>query len=348
MDAPAGNGTEIKAIIEASEKAASLTHQLLAYAGKGQFKITEFDVSRLVRSSADLLRVSIPKSVEVQMDVPRTLPAVRGDSSQIQQVVMNLVINAAEAIEDHECGSVKIAASVRDLDAASVRRIGAGITPGRYIEIAVRDNGCGMAEETRAKIFDPFFTTKFTGRGLGLAAVQGILRSHEGTITVESRPCQGSTFTVYLPCSKPRAAASGCKDAIVVGGRAATVLVVDDEEPVRAFTKAALERLGHRAVLAENGRQALELLCSPSEIDLVLLDIVMPVFGGVEAFSEIRKKWPTLAVLIASGYSRQEAQRLGIPDEVPFIEKPYTMPRLAAAIEKALGKRPGRKQFTVN
>ena len=126
------------------------------------------------------------------------------------------------------------------------------------------------------------------------------------------------------------------------------MLVVDDEEPVRAFTKAALERLGHRAVLAENGRQALELLCSPSEIDLVLLDIVMPVVGGVEAFSEIRKKWPTLAVLIASGYSRQEAQRLGIPDEVPFIEKPYTMPRLAAAIEKALGKRPGRKQLTVN
>ena len=334
MDA-AGNQEQVSAIVESSERAASLTRQLLAYAGKGQFQIADFDVSRLVRSSADLLRVSIPRNIDVELDVPRNLPAVRGDSSQIQQVVMNLVINAAEAIEDHKGGRVSISAAVRDFDARSASRVDAGIAPGRYIAITVRDNGCGMDEETKAKLFDPFFTTKFMGRGLGLAAVHGILRSHKGTITVESRPGEGSTFTVCLPSSQARAAASG-HESPMKATHSATILVVDDEEPVRAFTKAALERLGHRVLLAENGRQALDLLASHAGADLVVLDIIMPVVGGAEAFSEMRRRWPELAVLVASGYSRQEGQRLGIPGDLPYIEKPYTAQTLREAIDKAL------------
>ena len=339
LDAAAGASERLKAIVESSERAAALTRQLLAYAGKGQFQITDFDVSGLVRSSADLIRLSIPKNIDVRLDVPGDLPSVRGDSSQIQQVVMNLVINAAEAIGGREDGRVSIRTGIQDFDAASADRVGSDIAAGRYISIAVRDNGCGMDGPTKAKIFDPFFTTKFTGRGLGLAAVQGILRTHKGAITVESRPGQGSTFTVYLPSSEVQAAAPRCEGTSKAGAQAATVLVVDDEESVRVFTKAALERLGHRVLLAANGRQALDLLGSNADVDLIVLDVIMPVVGGVEAFSEMRRRWPGLAILVVTGYSWHEAQHLGMPGDLPFLEKPYTIQTLADAVDKALQSR---------
>ena len=338
----AGSASErLMAIMESSERASALTRQLLAYAGKGQFQITDFDVSRLVRSSADLIRMSIPKNIDVRLDVPRSLPLVRGDSSQIQQVVMNLVINAAEAIGGGEDGRVSISADTQDVDAASAARVGFGIAAGRYISITVRDNGCGMDGPTKAKIFDPFFTTKFAGRGLGLAAVHGILSSHKGAITIESSLGQGSTFTVYLRSSEARVATSSREGARKASCRAATVLVVDDEAPVRAFTKDALEMLGHRVLLAENGQQALDLLGSNAGVDLVVLDVIMPVVGGVEAFSEMRRRWPRLAILVASGYSRQEAQHLGIPADWPVLEKPYTLQMLADAVDNALEPREG-------
>ena len=339
LDAAEESHERLKAILDSSESAAALTRQLLAYAGKGQFQITDFDVSQLVRSSADLIRVSIPKNIDVELDIPPDLPLVRGDSSQIQQVVMNLVINAAEAIGGRDEGRVSISAGVQDFDDAAVDRVGVDIAAGRYISVTVRDNGCGMDAPTKAKVFDPFFTTKFTGRGLGLAAVQGILRTHKGAITVESTPGQGSTFTVYLPSGELRAAASGWQGARNANGQVATVLVVDDEGPVSEFTRAALEALGHRVLLAENGRQALDLLSSNSGVDLVVLDLIMPVVGGVDAFSEMRKRWPELAILVASGYSRYEAQHLGMPAGVPFLEKPYTIQMLADAVDQTLQSR---------
>ena len=334
----AAGGERLQAILEASEKAAALTRQLLAYAGKGQFQITDFDVRRIVRSLTDLIRVSIPRNIDLELAVPRDLPAVRGDSAQIQQVLMNLVINAAEATANRVGGRVSITAGAGYFSADAAGRIGWGLAPGSYVTITVRDNGCGMDEQTVEKIFDPFFSTKFTGRGLGLAAVQGILRSHKGAITVESEPGRGSTFTVYLPSSEGDAAASGVAEVVRAGARAVTVLVVDDEEGVRGFTRAALERLGHRVLLAQNGQQALEVLEKRDGVDLVLLDIAMPVFGGVEAFLEMRKRWPRLSVLIASGYSRREGRELGLPDGLPFIEKPYTVQTLAAAVDKILDK----------
>jgi PAS domain S-box-containing protein len=198
---PEGRGSEqLRSIVESSEKAAALTHQLLAYAGKSQFHIAEFDVARLVRSSADLIRLSIPKNIRLEMELPPNLPAVRGDVTQVEQVIMNLVINAAEAIEGREDGKVALGMGACELDSAAAHRIGAEVHPGCYVAVTVEDNGCGMDEATMAKIFDPFFTTKFMGRGLGLAAVHGILTSHKAAITVASKPGVGSSFTVYLPC----------------------------------------------------------------------------------------------------------------------------------------------------
>ena len=190
-----------------------------------------------------------------------------------------------------------------------------------------------------SKIFDPFFTTKFTGRGLGLAAVHGILRAHKGAINVESRHGRGSTFTVYLPCSEPHVATAASTGVIEAVRQAARILVVDDDKAVLGFTKAALEKLGHRVLVAENGRQALEALGRNADCDLVVLDIVMPVLGGVEAFAEMRARWPEVATLITTGYSRQEAVRLGMPADLPFIEKPYSMQALGTAVENALAAR---------
>ena len=338
MDAAVGENQRLMTIIESSERAAALTRQLLAYAGKGHFQITDFDLSRLVRSSAALIRVSIPRNIDFRLDVPAGLPLVKGDASQIQQVVMNLAINAAEAVDTPE-GRVTISARARDLDAAAAARISPDIAAGRYISIRVRDNGCGMDAATKSRIFDPFFTTKFTGRGLGLAAVQGILQAHKGAITVESTAGGGSAFTVYLPSSDAQAAAAGREATGNVDVRVATVLVVDDEEPIRAFTQAALEMSGYRVLLAEDGRQASEVLGSYAGVDVVLLDVVMPVLGGVEAFYEMRRRWPEVVFLVVSGYSQEEVQNLGIPAGVPFLEKPYTIQTLAAAIDRALQSR---------
>ena len=334
-DATLGQNRRLATIIESSERAAALTRQLLAYAGKGHFEVTDFDLSRLVRSSAELIRVSIPKNIDFRLDLPASLPLVRGDPSQIQQVVMNLAINAAEAIETSE-GRVTISARTRDLDAAGAARISPEIASGRYISVRVRDNGCGMDAATKARIFDPFFTTKFTGRGLGLAAVQGILRSHKGAITVESTPGRGSAFTVYVPSNDVPVAKPSREDTARVNVRASTILVVDDEEPIRAFTQAALEMSGYQVLLAEDGRQASEVLAAGSGVDLVLLDVMMPVLGGVETYCELKSKRPEMAFLIVSGYSEDEVHNLGIPADVPFLEKPYSIQTLTDAVDKTL------------
>ena len=339
---PAETSGRLTAIMESGERAAALTRQLLAYAGKAQFQISDFDVSRLVHSSMGLIRMSIPKSAELELDVPSDLPLVRGDSSQIQQVIMNLIINAAEAVGGRADGRVSVKAGIQDLDAASAYRVSSSMAAGRYVEIEVSDNGCGMDEPTKAKIFDPFFTTKFTGRGLGLAAVHGSLRSHKGGIQVDSQPGHGSTFTVYLPSGKPRAAAAAGDAAGNACKRTATVLVVDDEEPIRTFTKAALESLGHHALLAEDGRQALDLLGSHGGVDLVMLDVIMPVVGGVETFFAVHTRWPHLPILVVTGYSRYEAYELGIPRDLPFLEKPYTVRMLAESVDKILQPRKGQ------
>lgn len=316
----------LEGILKASERAADLVRQLLAYSGKGRFVIEPVDVSGLIRETADLIKTSVPKNVELRLDLRETAP-IDGDPSQIQQLIMNLVINGAEAIGDRN-GIVSVRTRVRDVESQD------GEPSGRHIEITIEDNGCGMDEATRTRMFDPFFTTKFTGRGLGLAAVQGIVRGHRGAIHVKSEPGEGTRFTVLLPVSpgrtaKPEQPRSGARPS------SGTVLVVDDEPLVRSSARMALERYGYLVLTAENGQRGVDLFEQyASDIVAVVLDLTMPVVSGEEALRRLRSIQSDIPVILSSGYNEDEAVRrfegLGLAG---FLQKPYTAARLVEAVQ---------------
>jgi PAS domain S-box-containing protein len=328
----------IEEVISASEKAAGLTRQLLAYAGKGQFVIQAVNLSERVRDITELIRASIPKSVRIRLELQEDLPWVAADPSQIQQLVMNLVINAGEAIGEGS-GTVLIRTGTVELRRQAARKLHPAfdVAPGPYVQLEVTDDGCGMSEDIFPRIFDPFFSTKFTGRGLGLAAVHGIMRAHKGAIEVHSTPGKGSTFRVLLPPLQQPAESESPLPRLEVRGTG-TILVVDDEQVVRQVAQAALERRGYRVLLAEDGKAALEMFEKHSElISLVLLDLTMPEMGGVEAFQRLKAMRPEIKVLLSSGYNEAEAtsrfEGLGLAG---FVQKPYTSARLAEKIRTVL------------
>jgi len=250
-------------------------------------------------------------------------------------VVMNLVSNAGEAIGEGNPGKVAVATSMTDIDAAFIDAAGQKVAPGRYVCVEVADTGSGIEPDAMPRIFEPFFTTKFTGRGLGLAAVAGIVRAQKGGITVQSTVGAGSTFRVLLPA---RRAASETESQPVVPGKA-TVMVVDDEAAVRDFIGAALHRRGHRVLTAFDGRDALAVFeREGGNVDAIVLDVVMPGMGVSELLPHIKAGKPALKVLLTSGYSESEARRLcaAFPDAA-YIQKPYTAQQIATAVERLLG-----------
>jgi len=250
--------------------------------------------------------------------------------------VMNLVINAAEAIEPPG-GRVTVATCAQSLDAEEIARQFSHeeLKPGRYVVLEVRDTGHGMDEETKAKIFDPFFTTKFTGRGLGLAAVLGIVRGHKGAIRVESERCSGSTFRVFLPASaRPVAVAEAAPEPAQAEPARATVLVVDDEEMVRRLAQRALSMRGHGVLLASDGREAIEVLrANRDTVSVILLDLTMPAMSGEEALPRLREIRPDVRILASSGYSESEAVRRFGGAIDGFIQKPYAAQKLLALLQ---------------
>ncbi len=329
----------IENVILASERAAHLTRQLLAYSGKGRFIIQPINLSELVREIASLLRLTIPKKVYLRLNLADNLPPVEADSSQVQQLVMNLVLNGAEAIGDG-IGTVLVTTGIREIDETYSRSalIGDELAPGKYVYLEVHDTGCGMDEQTKARIFDPFFTTKFTGRGLGLAAALGIVRGHKGDIKVYSTAGRGSTFKVLLPAGavayrEPEREISR-QDLHGQG----TLLIVDDEDIVLRTGKLALERYGYKVLLAANGLEALELFREVSgEVALVLLDMTMPVMSGEETLAELRRIRPDVRVVVCSGYNELEAvRRFSGAGVEAFIQKPYTSAQLAEKVKAAL------------
>jgi signal transduction histidine kinase/ActR/RegA family two-component response regulator len=335
-------------VVEASERAAHLTKQLLAYAGKGRFFVQPVDLSDVVRDISNLIRSSIPKNAQIRLDLAESLPCIEADGAQIQQLVMNLVINAAEAIPENRAGNVIVTTLLQQVDESYLTQVGGigEIAPGEYVALEVHDTGIGMEPDTLARIFDPFFTTKFAGRGLGLAATHGIVRGHKGLLRVYTTPGQGSTFKVLFPAmaQSPPAAELTPPVSLKSARRLGTVLVIDDEEVVRRSAKAALERGGYDIVLAENGTEGIQLFQAlGSKIALVLLDLTMPGPGGEEVLRQIKASSADARVILSSGYNEVEViQRFTGKGLAGFLQKPYTAAALIQAVNRVLASRPAQ------
>jgi PAS domain S-box-containing protein len=320
--------SRIQEIVAASERAALLIRQMLAYAGKGAFVLEHFDISNQVEEIVPLLRTSIPRTIDLKLKLEGALPRIEADRSQIQQLIMNLAINAAESIEG--AGTVAITTSARRSEAE------------QEVVLEVRDTGSGMDEEVRARIFDPFFTTKFTGRGLGLSAVMGIIRTHRGSISVESKPGVGSTFTVVFPAYDSPARAPAAEPAAELHGEG-RILVVDDEELVRNMAAVTLQQYGYTVETATDGAAGVALFSrDPDGYGAVLLDLTMPVMDGDRALREIRAIRPEVPVLLSSGYSETDAlARFSNHHFAGFLQKPYTGSALARKLKQLLRRRGG-------
>ena len=318
----------LSAIAHAAQRAADLTKQMLAYSGKGGFLVKALDLSRCVSEVVPLLESAISKKVAFKLDLAKTPLLVKADANQIRQVTMSLVVNASEALGEN-AGVITLRTGVAEITGSELTGASSRqpLAPGRYAYLEVTDTGCGIDEETQRKIFDPFFNTKFTGRGLGLAAVQGFVRGHDGAVTVVSEPGAGATFRVLLPSSEtanpkladPVAAASPAPAA------SRRILVVDDEEALRNFIGRVLRRKGFTVLSAADARQGLELFRSrPHEITAVLLDLTMPRMDGREMLAELRKIQPNVKVIVMSGYSEEAmGARFAGTDTPLFIEKPF-------------------------
>ena len=334
---------ELRRIISASDQAAHLTRQLLAYAGKGPFISRTFDLNVVVSGSAELLSVSVPKRVELRFNLSSEELLIKGDPSQIEQILMNLVVNAGEAVLPQTEGRIEV--NTRDcgvIPETVLREARAfDIQPGHFVCLEVTDNGTGMDDATLTRIYDPFFSTKFTGRGLGLAAVQGIVRGCHGFIDVLSSRGAGSTFRVLLPASAEKPATAipaGTRPDSSRRGKLATILVVEDEEMVREMVCTILRGQGHEVLEAPNGKSALELLSAAATLPtLVLLDLTMPVMGGAELAPILNHDYPGLHVIVTSGYAEEDARR-EFPSGViaDFLQKPYTLATLMEKVEGIL------------
>ena len=299
----------------AGKRAAELTRQMLAYSGSGRFVTTEVDLSKLVLGLSDLLKVSISKSVRLEFNLASDLPLIKADAAQIQQILMNLVTNASEAIGDKP-GVVTVSTSVRECDASYLAetRTSNKPRPARYVVLEVSDTGCGMDDTVRAKLFDPFFTTKFVGRGLGMSAVLGIVQGHHGAIMVSSKPRKGTVISVVLPAVAKKTAATSADEPLPftipktpAPPFSGTVLVADDEPQVRSLMELLLKRMGLQVVSAEDGNQAVELFRKHAdEIKFILMDLTMPNMDGRQALAEIRHLRPDVKVVLTSGYENDE------------------------------------------
>ncbi len=329
--------------MKSAERAADLTRQLLAYAGKGNFQIEWLDLNQLIRENVELLEVALPKQAKLHVELANQLAPVQADKGQMQQVVMNLVINAAESIRAEQ-GQVYIHTYLAALtEGDGPRCVGnTHLEAGTYVCLRVRDTGIGMGAETQQRIFDPFFSTKEHGRGLGLSATLGIVHTHHGGVVLESEPERGTTFTVYLPVQTTGEVSLAIPPtAVTAAPRSGKVLVIDDEAPVREAVVDILELMEIEVLEAGNGREGVAVYQQhAAEISLVLLDMQMPEMNGPETYLALHQLNPEVRVIISSGYGEAEASRLfSVDGSLTFLQKPYDIERLMHIVVAELGKK---------
>ncbi len=324
---------------QAALRAADLCRQMLAYAGHGRFVVAPLDLSALVSGSGTLLRSVVSKKATLRLNVAPVLPSVIADAAQVRQILMNLVINASEALDDRE-GTIVVETGVMHADASylTAARSFTELSPGSYVFLEVRDNGCGMTAEVQGRIFDPFFSTKFTGRGLGLAAVLGIVRAHGGALRVLSEPGQGTSLRLLLRPSDATATERVAETPTPERHGPSVVLVVDDENAVRLLTVRLLKAAGFEVLEAADGQAAVEIYSrEAARIHLVLLDLMMPHLDGEEALREMRRLRADVRAILMSGFSEQElSQRFADAPPAGYLQKPFTREQLLSLVARVL------------
>ncbi len=343
VDLPAASPARLnlEEISRASQRAADLCRQMLAYSGKGQFVIGPYNLSEIVKEMAQILEVSVSKKATLLYSFAPELPAVEADATQLRQVIMNLITNASESLGDGS-GVISISTSVLecDRDYLSKSHLDDKLPAGSYVCLEVADTGCGMDEETQRRIFDPFFTTKFTGRGLGLAVVLGIVRGHRGAIRVDSTPGRGTSFKILLPAvAWEQTEQEPSSKQGVLPSPGGTILLIDDDPAIRKVGTQMLRGMGFKAFTAASGREGLKIFKKHArEIDCVILDLTMPEMSGDEVFRELRRVRSDVPVILSSGYNEEEiAPRFLDEGLAGFVQKPYTMANLQISLNRVLG-----------
>jgi PAS domain S-box-containing protein len=334
-----------KNIEMAARRAADLCQQMLTYAGKSQLAETRVNVWLLVDEVIRMLQSAIKKNVSFELDLIQRVPEIKGEASKIQQIVMNLIINAAEAIGSAN-GTIRVVLTKTAIesDTSETDTFGTRIMPGRYVCLEVSDTGIGMDAATQKRIFEPFYTTKSTGRGLGMSAIRNIVMSHEGILQLTSTPGTGTTFKVFFPVPEASDSSEAVSSVAVPtempGG---TILLVEDEHKLLDLGKTLLETLGFIVITAQNGGEALEIYSQRrSEIDAILMDLIMPVMGGIDCYNELRKIAPLLPVIFCSGYNVEQVS--GVIEKDPhasFVQKPFDPTKLLIEIVTMLRTAPG-------
>lgn len=319
--------------------AADLCRQMLAYAGQGRYIIQQVNLSELVRNMARLIEVSIPKNIQLEHHLDSGIPMVEFDVAQLEQVIINLLTNAAEAIGEAS-GTINITTGSTFTDTSSLEHCYGSeeLQSGQYVFVEVKDDGCGISDETLQHMFEPFFTTKFTGRGLGMSAILGIMRSNHGGICIDSKPGHGSAIRVFLPPSKGKAKQTLEETMTGQFVTSGSVLVVDDELGVQTVACRMLARMGFETLAANDGIECLDIYRQhQDEIAAVLLDLTMPKMSGDKAFDALRKINASVKVLISSGYGEAKlAERFKDKQPAGFVQKPYKFKELKRAMQKTL------------